>query len=167
MKSHHLLVVTLPLLLAACGDGTESESQNRLGQEAKEWGAQTKELGKAAWDATKEAAGSAAEKSKEMYETAKAKTGEYYESTKEASKEAYEAAKQKSAEYYDTAKERATKAYQAAKGEEGDMAESAHGAMELSPEQESAGGTEVQQEPETDAAQEAAGPTPSEPAASQ
>ena len=114
MKIQRLFIFTLPLILAACGDdgvqqqtageeGTQT-SESRLKKEAGEWMKETKELGAAAWDATKEKTAEYAEKTGEYYETAKEKSKEYYEARKREGQELYEEAKVKGAEIYEDAK---------------------------------------------------------------
>ena len=117
MKVRQLTFAILPLVLSACGDGGDPTvvqqpggitappaEETRLQKEAREWTKETKELGAAAWDATKEKTAEYAEKSEEYYETAKEKSSEYYKQAKEKSAEYYEQAKEKSVEYYEQAK---------------------------------------------------------------
>lgn len=134
MKMRELVLVLAPLMILGCGDqadkpvaeptaggGTETSmeetSGERLKREAGEWTKETKELGQAAWDATKEKTAEYADKTGEYYDQAKQKSQEYYEQAKDKSAEYYEQAKTTSAEYYEVAKEKGKEVYEGAKAD--------------------------------------------------
>ena len=85
MNTHKIAFIGLSLLVAACSDsGTESKpaptaqdadtaKESTLTEQTKTWTEETKKLGAAAWDSTKEAAEKAADKTQEYYEAAKKK----------------------------------------------------------------------------------------------
>lgn len=103
VKARYLFVAILPLMLAACGDGSDGGNQtvgpesgdaaeqpaveSRLQKEAREWAEETEELGAAAWDATKEQAREYTKKSKEYYDSAKDASAVYYEQAREQIRE--------------------------------------------------------------------------------
>jgi len=133
MKMTWILAAVLPLALAGCGSedtgttqtdaaGTAGESgtensEARLKRESDEWMKETKELGSAAWEVTKEKSAEYSEKAGDYYEDAKVKSKEYYEEAKVKSKEYYGEAKEKSKEYYEQAKVKGAEVYEDAKAD--------------------------------------------------
>ena len=144
MKKTWILAALLPLTLTACGEQaaeppgeaptaapavTEDAagdttapadvetSSDKLKREADEWVKETKDLGSAAWEATKETSAEYSEKAGDYYEDAKAKSKEYYDQAKQDGAELYEQAKQEGSELYEKAKEKGHEVYEGAKAD--------------------------------------------------
>ncbi len=130
MKKSLVVGALLPLLMAACSDPPETPKvaenagpaevqpesvQDRLQREGREWAQQSKELGSAAWDATKEKSAEYSEKAGEYYEDAKVKSQGYYQSAKREGAELYEDAKREGTQLYEQAKEKGAEIYEGAK----------------------------------------------------
>lgn len=134
MKKLALTALSLPLLLAACSESVDSQKTQQtatapapsakaiesepqvasdLSQEAKAWSEQTKKLGSAAWESTKEVASDVADDSKQAWESTKdvaadvADDGkEAWDTTKQTTGEVYDNAVRKGSELYESAKEK-------------------------------------------------------------
>ncbi len=132
MKYLVIPLLCLPLSLAGCGEqsapstpasaaepgaAVQESTEQRLKREGGEWMKETKELGSAAWDATKEKSAEYSKKAGEYYDATKEKSKVYYESAKREGSELYEQAKRDGAELYEQAKEKGAEVYEGAKAD--------------------------------------------------